>query len=227
MTLTGITLSNLVIVPAFDPDLVAYTAVAYNSIAQTTVAATSDNVLDTIVYSPTDADASATGHQVNLTEADDTDITITYTPSGGTAVTITITVTRHAYAMSEIRSAIHGIPGVTCTLGPASQTTPSTGMNLQIIPGGTWSGEEANIRTRGAKQVPMENAIQREWELTGRALANTVVRLKFIDSFYHTLMPEALADLDCEPVFSGDFISVAGGNTYFSQTFKIVSRVHW
>ena len=227
MTLTSIDIGGLSLVPAFDPDLVAYTAVAYNSIAQITVAATSDNVLDTIVYAPTDADASATGHQVNLTEADDTDITITYTPAGGTAVTITITVARHAYAMSEIRNAIHGIAGVTCTLGPASQTTPSTGMILQIVPGGTWSGEEANIRSRGSVQAPIENAIRREWELTGRALANTVVRLKFIDSFYHTLMPEALADLDCEPVFSGEFISVAGGNTYFSQTFKIVSSVHW
>ena len=228
MPLTSISLTNANIVPPFDPDLTAYTAVAYNSIVQTTVLATSDNAMDTITYSPTDADSGTAGHQINLTEGGDTAITITYTPDGGTAVTITITVSRHEFASTEIRDAVNGISNVTCALGTAAQTTPSSdGLALQLFPTSTWHGEEA-IKRGHLKVGPSENAIWREWELLGRGRSDDEGALKTLERFWNTDLPKALKDLDCKPFLIDNPHNIArGSNDYINVTVGLGSTVHW
>ena len=95
-TLSGLSLSGVTLVPPFASGTTGYTASVANSVASTTVTATTSHASATTVISPADADANANGHQVNLAVGD-TVITVEVTAEDGNArETYTVTVSRAA-----------------------------------------------------------------------------------------------------------------------------------
>ena len=89
LTLTGVS----TLVPAFSSGTTSYTAIVASTVDKTTVTATAADGA-TAVITPTDADASTAGHQVNLAVDAKTTITIELTGAGMTASTYTVIVTR-------------------------------------------------------------------------------------------------------------------------------------
>ena len=96
-TLSGLSLSGATLVPPFASGTTGYRASVGNSVASTTVTATTSHASATFVITPADADANANGHQVNLTAGGDTEITVEVTAEDDNATeTYTVTVTRAA-----------------------------------------------------------------------------------------------------------------------------------
>ena len=79
----------------FDRDTASYTLSVDNDVASTTVTTGATNTQATVAISPTDADSSSDGHQVNLTAGSTTTITVTVTAADGiTTQAYTIAITR-------------------------------------------------------------------------------------------------------------------------------------
>ena len=96
-TLSGLSLSGATLVPPFASGTTGYRASVGNSVASTTVTATTSHASATFVITPADADANANGHQVNLTAGGDTEITVEVTAEDDNATeTYTVAVTRAA-----------------------------------------------------------------------------------------------------------------------------------
>ena len=95
-SLSGLSLSGVTLSPTFAGDTVSYTASVANGVSSTTVTATKNQAAATVVITPDDADASATGYQVGLNVGSNT-ITVKVTAADGvTTRTYTVTVTRAA-----------------------------------------------------------------------------------------------------------------------------------
>ena len=101
-TLSDLMLSNDVSLnPTFMDTTTAYTASAPNAAAQITVTATPTDPGATVEITPTDADLTAGGHQVTLTEGDNL-ITAMVTAANGTDTkSYTVTVTRRPPAAQD------------------------------------------------------------------------------------------------------------------------------
>ena len=119
--LTALSLSGVVLTPAFVGTTTGYTATVPISLAETTVTATPETGA-TVDIQPADADANAAGHQVALAEGDTT-ITITVTKSGETTVTYTATITRSATPV---------ITGLSVASDPGSDGTYATGDAIDV-----------------------------------------------------------------------------------------------
>ena len=97
--LSALTLSPGTLDPEFSPAHASYTATVRNSETRVTVTAMANHDAATIEYldasdaALTDADTSAEGHQVSLSEGDNA-IKVKVTAEDGTAQTYTVTVTR-------------------------------------------------------------------------------------------------------------------------------------
>ena len=119
--LTALSLSGVVLTPAFVATTTGYTATVPISLAVTTITATPETGA-TADIQPEDADGNATGHQVALAEGDTT-ITITVTKSGETTVTYTATITRSATPV---------IRGLSVVSDPGSDGTYATGDAIDV-----------------------------------------------------------------------------------------------
>ena len=115
-TLKSLSLSDVVLMPAFDPDTMTYTAAAAFSTKQTTVTAMPNHAgaRNGVVILPDDADAdtanTAPGHQVNLTSpGGEYTITVAVTPEAGAGAnnanvkTYTVKVTRSATTSDDAK----------------------------------------------------------------------------------------------------------------------------
>ena len=95
-SLSGLSLSGVTLTPTFSGDTISYAASVANGVSSTTVTATKNQAAATVVITPDDADASATGYQVGLNVGSNT-ITVKVTaPDGVTTRTYTVTITRAA-----------------------------------------------------------------------------------------------------------------------------------
>ena len=97
--LSTLSLSNVTLSPAFDPETTEYTAEAGSSVTQTTVTATA-LVGHIGGIEPADADSSATGHQVSVVTGT-TLIQIRVMRAGRLTVTYTVTVSKAAVRPSR------------------------------------------------------------------------------------------------------------------------------
>ncbi len=99
--LSGLTVSDTDLNEPFDSTVTTYTADVANTIETVTISATPTDDIMTVTYDPTDTDTEEDGHQVNLTEGENT-VTITVTAEDGVTVqTYTLTITRAAEEEEE------------------------------------------------------------------------------------------------------------------------------
>ena len=119
-TLSALSLSDITLVPAFDPRTTAYTATTRLSTTTVTIAISQgQNGATGRITAPADADLNASGHQVNLAEDADTVITITVTSSNGDSMrTYTVTVTRQPAIEDDATLSVLALSGG-ITLAPA------------------------------------------------------------------------------------------------------------
>ena len=114
-TLSGLSLSGVMLNPSFAGGINTYTAtVGYNT-ASTTVTATANSSMASVAIVPADADAEAAGHQVDL-RVGRTDITVRVTAEDGTEMDYTVAVTRDAAPSAD--AALHELSLSDVTLSP-------------------------------------------------------------------------------------------------------------
>ena len=97
--LTGLSLSDVTLSPAFAPGTTRYTALVAYAAASTTVTATAEAGTDATVL-PADSDMEKDGHQVDLEEGHN-EITVTASKAGSASRIYTVVVTRAPEAASN------------------------------------------------------------------------------------------------------------------------------
>ena len=126
-SLSALSLSSGTLSPGFAGATLSYAASVVNSVSWTTVTATPNHAAASVLITPTDADATTAGDQVNLDVGSNT-ISVKVTAEDGTTTrTYTVTVTRAAPTVSSDAS-LSGLAlsGVTLTPAFAADTTRYT-----------------------------------------------------------------------------------------------------
>ena len=107
-SLSGLSLSSGTLSPDFASATLSYAASVVNSVSWTTVTATPNHAAASVLITPTDADATTAGDQVNLDVGSNT-ISVKVTAEDGTTQTYTVTVTRAANSVTVVVGAPDGV----------------------------------------------------------------------------------------------------------------------
>ena len=213
MALTALAFSDVVLDPEFSTDHTTYTARALHGTEQTTVTAIAAVATSLVVITPADADATASGHQVDLTAGADTAVTVSVTdPMGANPQNYTVTVYRDADPVAEISASISKLSYADIAGHARPLTTPASGIQ------GFVAAEGAFTRYRGIPHY-------RTWTLTFRSAYSSAASVAQVQRFLETDLHAALAGLDCEPyvLFDGTFPL----QQYRTFRIRLASQADW
>ena len=151
-SLSALSLSSGTLSPRFAGATLSYAASVVNSVSWTTVTATTNHAAASVLITPTDADATTAGDQVNLDVGSNT-ISVKVTAEDGTTTrTYTVTVTRAAPTVSSDAS-LSGLALSGVALSPDFASDTTTGYTASVANGVTSTTVTATPNHAGAEAV--------------------------------------------------------------------------
>ena len=159
--------------PAFNASTLNYRVNAANNITQVTVTATANHAGATVAITPADVDTGTAGHQVNLSEGDNT-ITIVVTAADSSTMTYTVVVRRAGGANTLSSLTITGSDGNRYDLSPDfapstedyTVTVPRVNESVTVAMELTATGPSLSITVVGTSTVQHPLGANRSYPVT-------------------------------------------------------------